>query len=789
MRDFTPLWVLEELISERANLARWAVKNVVHMLENGATIPFIARYRKEQTHGMEVDKLREIKTLMEELKAIQQKIFTILTGLQKQNKLTEQIVQRIRGAESLTELEDLYAPYKPGNKGTLAERARALNLEPVAMTCIQNPIHVNINKHISLGVKGLSSEKEVQTGIQHIIADIIHRDDTVIKPIRDHCKEKGLMIECTQFITSKKMSAKTLQKAEKAQETSYKFENYFDFKSSSKTIRPHQILAINRGEENKILSVKFTISEVGRQKFDYMAEKKYLRHDCRGTVRGLVLRAIDDCWCRLVQPQIIRQIRSELTKAAQKSSIDVFSNNLRNLLLTAPVKGYSILGIDPGYKNGCKCAIISQTGQVLHTDVLFLSLSLKMKEKLRKAIEGFRCRYIALGNGTACRETEKLLTDVVAGTATTYCIVNEDGASIYSCSDLAKEELPDLDPTLRGAVSIARRLLDPLAELVKIEPKHIGVGQYQHDIPESQLKAALDCVVEECVSFVGVDLNTGSEALLRRVAGLNQTKARSLIEWREKRGPFINRNQLKFIKGLGDKSFQQCAGFLRINHSDVVIEIKEEASGRCRKGQEEDPILVSDDEHTSKGKKRKIKNLAGPKKVKKRRNSCDPDPLDETWIHPESYDTAYKLMEGIGLKPAEIGRESGIKRVQDFQKDRSVEELNKDFKVGEPTLQLILDAFLKPCGYDIRDKQLKPLFKEGIRDIASLREGTILTGKVTNVTHFGAFVDIGVGRDGLIHTSNMNRTQLQLGHRVEVKVLKIEKAGNRISLRLENRLE
>lgn len=390
MCDFTPSWVVEELISERTNLEQWAVKNVVHMLHDGATIPFIARYRKEQTGGMEVDKLREIKTQAEELKVVQQKIFTVLTGLQKQNKLNAQIQRSIRQAESLTEVEDLYAPYKPGHKGTLAERARALNLEPVAMACIQNSGNVNLNKYIKLGVKGLSSEKEVQTGIQHIIADLIHRDDSVIKVIRDLCKTNGILIECNKFVTSKKLSAKTLEKAEKAQQSSYKFENYFEFKSSSRTIRPHQVLAINRGEEQKILTVKYTIPESIRQKFDYITEKKYLRFDCKGSVRGLILRAIDDCWSRLVQPQIIRQIRSELTKSAQKSSIDVFSSNLRNLLLSAPVKGHSILGIDPGFRNGCKCAVISQTGQVLHTDVVYLHFASEMKKRLQETVKKFR---------------------------------------------------------------------------------------------------------------------------------------------------------------------------------------------------------------------------------------------------------------------------------------------------------------------------------------------------------------------------------------------------------------
>lgn len=390
MSDFTPSWVLEELIGERTQLKQWAVKNVVQMLHDGATIPFIARYRKEQTGGMEVDKLREIKNQAEELKVVQQKIFTVLTGLQKQNKLNTQIQRSIRQAESLTEVEDLYAPYKPGHKGTLAERARALNLEPVAMACIQNSGNVNLNKQIKLGVKGLSSEKEVQTGIQHIIADLIHRDDSVIKVVKDLCKTNGILIECSKFVTSKKLSAKTLEKAQKAQQSSYKFENYFEFKGSSRTIRPHQVLAINRGEEQKILTVKYTIPESIRQKFNYTAEKKYLRFECKGSVRGLILRAIDDCWSRLVQPQIIRQIRSELTKSAQKSSIDVFSSNLRNLLLSAPVKGHSILGIDPGFRNGCKCAVISQTGQVLYTDVVYLHFAPEMKKKLQETVKKFR---------------------------------------------------------------------------------------------------------------------------------------------------------------------------------------------------------------------------------------------------------------------------------------------------------------------------------------------------------------------------------------------------------------
>ncbi|KAK3094188.1 hypothetical protein FSP39_025197 [Pinctada imbricata] len=770
----TPSWRLEEVISRRLEVHLRVVEAVVEMLDQGATIPFIARYRKERTRDLEVSKLREIQDQMEELRAVVQKMISIYNAICKVNKMSEGLGHTIRDCQTMVELEDVYAPYKPGSKGTLAARARALGVEPLANAILKGS--GSSLQYVKPNVKGVSTREEVETSVVHILCDIIHKDKEVLSLVRDICVNKAISLECKQAPKPKDV-AKLNAKQRNAQQTASKYENYFEFKNSLHHIKAHQVLAINRGEELKILTVKVVIPDNLRERFRVLCRRKFIHGRTDSSAQYLIMKAIDDCWSRLVVSQISRYVRSSLTKDAVKSSIEVFTSNLKHLLLTAPVKGHVILGIDPGFKNGCKCAVISPIGKIIHTEVLYLHSSHREADRLLDVIKTHRCELLAIGNGTACRETETLVANLIQKykLKVKYCIVDECGASIYSCSDEAKKEMPNLDPSLRGGVSIARRLQDPMAELVKINPKNIGVGQYQHDLPEKQLQTALDSVVEECVSFVGVDLNTCSEPLLRRIAGLNVKKAQNIIQWRESRGSFMNREQLKFVKGIGDKTYEQCIGFLQVRLRKDVLVIDDS---------DDDDVCIIDEPGSSGKRKLSSKPAA---KVKKRRRSSqfDPNPLDATWIHPESYELTEKLMKRIGVIPDCLGQNTFIEKVKDFSKTTDNKTLASDYQCGEQTIDLIIKALQRSINFDLREHEYdKPLFKQNVCDFNSLKTGAKLTGKISNVTHFGAFVDIGVGTNGLIHTSNMRGHRVALGNKVEVEVMSVESERKRIGLRL-----
>ncbi|XP_055672337.1 S1 RNA-binding domain-containing protein 1 isoform X3 [Falco peregrinus] len=549
----------------------------------------------------------------------------------------------------------------------------------------------------------------------------------------------------------------------------------------------HVILAINRGENLKILTVKVNIPDGVKNEFCWWCvnERWRPKQFLKAELMRILRNSVEDAYKRLIYPLLCREFRSKLTSDAEKESVMMFGRNLRQLLLTSPVRGRTLMGVDPGYKHGCKLAIISPTSQILHTDVVYLHSGQGFceAEKIKRLLLQFNCSTVVIGNGTACRETEAYFADLImkkyfAPLDVVYCIVSEAGASIYSVSPEASKEMPDLDPNLRSAVSIARRVQDPLAELVKIEPKHIGVGMYQHDVSQTLLKATLDSVVEECVSFVGVDINICSEILLRHIAGLNANRAKNIIEWREKNGPFINREQLKEVKGLGPKSFQQCAGFIRFNQEYIKT--------------------FCSNKKTESGSHTVLTKAGAQGKKKSKPTACmshQPNPLDQTCIHPESYSIAMRFLSFIGGNTNEIGKADMQQKVNAVIQKEGLEGTAKRLNTTVHTLQLIIDGLTQPEGFDIRTDFDKPDFKRSIVCFEDLCVGAVLTGKVENATPFGVFVDIGVGKAGLIPVRNITEAKLSKvkqrrslglgpGERVEVKVLNVDIPRLRITLDL-----
>ncbi|KAK0059857.1 S1 RNA-binding domain-containing protein 1 [Biomphalaria pfeifferi] len=798
-KEIVPAWEPAEILSSKLKLRRQSVFNVIKLLDDGATIPFIARYRKEQTDNMEPDLLREVATGLEELRTVESKIQSVYKSIEKMGKMNEELETSLICSTSILDIESIYAPFKPGHKGTYAERARALGLEEMSQDVL-NGRHFDVRQALDPCQKGLENEKAIEKGLMHIIADIVSKNKDLMDEARNICERCTIMLESSKAKekTNQEKVTKDKKKKEaallsprklkaKADENVHKFTQFFEYKMPSQNLKPHQILAINRGEDLKLLTVKISIPESAKKMFVNFALSKLLRNVYKLENQNLITKAVDDAYDRLIEPMLSRTIRAELTKCAEKASIAVFVANLKRLLLAPPVKSKTILGIDPGFTNGCKVAVISSTGVILETAVIYLhdTRSNKHVERNRVAslVRSHRVDIITIGNGVACRETEQVIADMIKNRyfqplSIVYCIVDECGASIYSISEEAAKEMPDLDPTLRGAVSIARRLQDPLAELVKIEPKHLGVGMYQHDVNKTKLQAALKSVVEECVSFVGVDLNTCSECLLRSVAGLNVAKAKKIIEWRTLNGHFINRNQLLSIKGLGAKGFEQCAGFVRIcrlkdseSQSDVKDEVKEE-------------IIAIQEEEPKKGRKRKAENSSGKGKAKKKKADDNTwNPLDATSIHPESYEIAQMLASYLNVDLAHIGTPDFISKVKERALDKNLHAFCLEKSTGLATVMLIADALKQPLAYDMRESFQKPLFKQEIQSINDLRLGSQLTGRVTNVTHFGAFVDIGVGMNGLIHTSKMGSNRaIGVGDHVEVKVQNLDVANGRISL-------
>uniref|UniRef100_A0A8C9YTR2 S1 RNA-binding domain-containing protein 1 n=1 Tax=Sander lucioperca TaxID=283035 RepID=A0A8C9YTR2_SANLU len=764
-------WDLIELLSNLTCVERWVCVNIIRLLREDNTVPFMVRYRKEMINHMDADAVRDVHSLAK-------KTQSVIQTLKKDGVLTAELEQNLRSCRSADELDHVYSPYKKGSKLTKARRAKALGLEAATSALIDTPHTLDLRAWVKPGTEGLSSLEEVAAGVEHILADMIAKDPETLTYVKTLCENSFVTIQSS-------VSKSALKEKEQEKSDIDKFHLYVDFTCNIHRIQPHQTLAINRGESLKILTVKVNIPDKVKSDFTWWCINNRWRQRtlARDELRTIVKNAVEDSYKRLILPFLTRSYRTKLTSAAEKESIAMFVRNLRQRLLVCPVRGCVIMGVDPGFRHGCKLAVLSPTSQILHTDVVYLHNSGQQKEadKLRHLMIKYSCSRVVIGNGTACRETESVFADLISRRCfhpldVSYCITNEAGASIYSVSPEAVKEMPDMDPNLRSAVSIGRRVQDPLAELVKIDPKHIGIGTYQHDVSAGALKAALDGVVQECVSFVGVDINICSETLMRHVAGLNAGRARNIAEWREQNGPFINREQLKLVKGMGPKTFQQCAGFIRLNsqtlHSLHYIGVEAAIS--------ENLNLL----HAKKGKGKTCVNIP-----------TSFNPLDQTCIHPESYHVAQRFLSLVGGSADQIGSAGLRQCVERKVRNSSVEELARTLDTTPETLKLIIDGLTQPPGFDIRQNFGQADFKQGIVSMSDLRVGAVLTGRVDNTTLFGAFVDIGVGRAGLIHKSNITLDKLPVsqrrrslalgpGERVEVRVLNVDPQRGRIGLDL-----
>nr|XP_047935413.1 S1 RNA-binding domain-containing protein 1 isoform X3 [Anser cygnoides] len=718
-------WDIVQVLSERTNVEPWVCANLIRLFQEENTIPFIARYRKELINNLEADALREVQQTLEELRSVAKKTHTMIQKLKKEGKLSGCLFTALLNCRTFEELDHVSAPYKTGSKGTKAQRAKQLGLEPAALSLLQNPMELNLFSYIRPNVKGLANIQEVEAGVQHILADIFAKDKDTLDFIRKLCQQRYICIQSALAkVSSKNGNEKDIDK----------FQLYHEFSCNIKNIQHHQILAINRGENLKILTVKVNIPDGVKNEFCWWCvnerwrPKQFLKPELMRILRN----SVEDAYKRLIYPLLCREFRSKLTSDAEKESVMMFGRNLRQLLLTSPVRGRTLMGVDPGYKHGCKLAIISPTSQILHTDIVYLHSGQGFREaaKIKTLLQQFNCSTVVIGNGTACRETEAYFADLImkkyfAPLDVVYCIVSEAGASIYSVSPEASKEMPDLDPNLRSAVSIARRVQDPLAELVKIEPKHIGVGMYQHDVSQTLLKATLDSVVEECVSFVGVDINICSEILL--------------------------------------------------------------SSKKTQLGSH--ALLTKAGAQATSEKQAKKKSKPTPS------SSQQPNPLDQTCIHPESYNIAMRFLSFIGGNPNDIGKSDMQQKVNAVIQKEGLEETAKRLNTTVHTLQLIIDGLTQPEGFDIRTDFDKPDFKRSIVCFEDLSVGTVLTGKVENATPFGVFVDIGVGKAGLIPVRNITEAKLSKvkkrrslglgpGERVEVKVLNVDIPRLRITLDL-----
>ncbi|KAM9848008.1 S1 RNA-binding domain-containing protein 1 [Aulostomus maculatus] len=784
-------WDPIELLSTQTCVDRWVCENIITLLREENTVPFMVRYRKEMINHMDADAVRDVQLVYEDLCSLAKKTRSAIQTLKKDGVLTVELEQNLKNCRSADDLDHVYSPYKKGSKLTKARRAKALGLEGATSTLMDAPHTLDLREWVKPGTEGKEFLEEVSTGVEHILADMIAKDPETLTHVKTLCEKSLVTVQSSvsKSALKDKEQEKSVQGHKKpgAQHSKEKdmdkFQLYFDFTCNIQRIQPHQVLAINRGESLKILTVKVNIPDRVKNDFTWWCINNRWRPKtfARAELNAIIKRAVEDSYKRLILPFLTRTYRTKLTSAAEKESIALFVRNLRQRLLVCPVRGCVMMGVDPGFRHGCKLAVLSSTSQILHTDVVHLHNSDQRKEadKLRHLLIKYSCTRVVIGNGTACRETESFFADLISRRYfhpldVSYCITNEAGASIYSVSPEAVKEMPDLDPNLRSAVSIGRRVQDPLAELVKIDPKHIGIGTYQHDVSAGALKTALDSVVQECVSFVGVDINICSETLMRHVAGLNAGRARNIAEWREQNGPFINREQLKLVKGMGPKSYQQCAGFIRINpqslHSDKSVShpapaVSEKPAAKKGKGKSAISVPIS-------------------------YNS-----LDQTCIHPESYHVAQRFLSLVGGRADQIGSATLRQCVESQVRTHNVDELARTVDTTPETLQLIIDGLTQPPGFDIRQNFGQADFKQGIVSMRDLQVGAVLTGRVDNTTLFGAFVDIGVGRSGLIHKSNITPDKLPVsqrrrslalgpGERVEVRVLNVDPQRGRIGLDL-----
>jgi uncharacterized protein len=708
-----------KILSKELGQSEVHIKNVVDLIDEGNTIPFIARYRKEMHGSMSDTLLRDLADRLSYLRNLDARREEIKKSIAAQDKLTEALSKEIDAAQTLAELEDIYRPYKQKRR-TRATIAKEKGLEPLALLLLgQSRDLPDINTLASDYIdseKGVLSAEEALAGASDIIADIVSDSVAVRKRLRELIMKKGMLSST----------------AAKDEDSVYSL--YYEFKQPLSRLQGHQTLAINRGEKEEYLKVSIDIE---RELALNIVRNEFVKAGSKAS--DFVARAAEDGYDRLLFPSMEREIRDSLTTIAAEGAIHNFAINLKSLLMQPPIKGHTTMGLDPGYKNGCKVAVVDSTGKVLDSSVVYPTYGERQKNEaiavLAKLISRHGVEHIAIGNGTASRETEQMVCELLTKTpGVSYMIVNEAGASVYSASKLAAEEFPQFDVNLRSAVSIARRMQDPLAELVKIDPKAIGVGQYQHDMPPKRLDESLSAVVEDCVNSVGVDLNTASASLLQRVSGLNSGTAKNIVAYREENGAFSSRKQLLKVPKLGPKAFEQCAGFLRIPESEYV--------------------------------------------------------LDRTGVHPESYKAAERLLSLCGYQLSDVAA-AKLNELPERVKTYGEEKAAADCGIGLPTLTDIVKELMKP-GRDPRDELPPPILRTDVMDMKDLKPGMLLTGTVRNVIDFGVFVDIGVHQDGLVHISELSdkfirhpSELLSVGDIVKVIVLSVDAQKKRISLSMK----
>ena len=703
-----------KVLASELNIKESQAEATIKLIDEGNTIPFIARYRKEVTGSLDDEILRSLDERLRYLRNLDEKREQVLAAISEQGALTKELEESLKKAMTLVEIDDLYRPYRP-KKRTKAMIAREKGLEPLAEMILSGDINENLESLAKSYIsEEVENEKIALEGANDIIAEKVSEEATYRTKLRNEIFEKGLI--------------ETVGKDEEAKSV---YENYYSYEEQIKKILPHRILAINRGEKEKFISVKIVAPETELLEYLYKQVIKNKNSYCEEFLK----KAIDDAYKRLIFPAIEREIRNELSEKAQEASIKVFSKNLEQLLLQPPIKGKVVLGWDPGFRTGCKIAVVDEFGKVLDTTVVYPTEPKKQvketKETIKKLIEKYNVNLISLGNGTASRESEVVIVDLLKELKRdiSYVIVNEAGASVYSASELASKEFPNFDVGQRSATSMARRLQDPLAELVKIDPKSIGVGKYQHDMNQKRLSETLGAVVEDSVNKVGVDLNTASFSLLEYISGINKTLAKNIIEYRETNGAFTSRKELLKVPKLGPKAFEQCAGFMRIRDGKEV--------------------------------------------------------LDATSVHPESYKVSKEILKKLDLDISEL-KKGGIKGIS--KKVVDYDKLAAEIGIGVVSLKDIIKELEKPA-LDPRDELPAPVLRSDVLDIKDLKEGMILKGTVRNVIDFGAFVDIGIHQDALVHISKLSSKfikhpleVLSVGDVLEFKVLSIDLDKNRVGL-------
>ena len=709
------------VIAQELGVKEFQVQNTIKLIDDGNTIPFIARYRKEATGGLSDEVLRNLNDRLTYLRNLNKRKEEISKSIEEQGKMTDELKIQIENAITLSEVEDIYRPYKQ-KKRTRASIAKEKGLEPLAtIICLQvdkRPVW-EIAKEFINEEKGVNNEEEALAGAKDIIAENISDVAEYRKRIKQMCYREGLI------------KTKATNDEEKSS-----YEMYYDFSEKINRIPSHRILAINRGEKEDFLKVKL---EKPEDTIINYIENDIIKGNTEFT--DILKETINDSFKRLIEPSIDREIRSDLTEKAEEQAIKVFGKNAKQLLLGSPIKGQTVMGFDPAYRTGCKIAVIDETGKVLDTATIYPTAPQNDVENSKKTlldlIKKDNINIIAIGNGTASRESEQFVSDVIkeASKDVNYAIVSEAGASVYSASKLATEEYPDINVSIRGAISIARRLQDPLAELVKIDPKSIGVGQYQHDVNQKRLSESLSGVVEDSVNSVGVDVNTATPSLLTYVSGLNSSISKNIVKYRDENGKFKNRKELLKVAKLGKSAYEQCAGFIRIYDGD--------------------------------------------------------NPLEVTAVHPESYEIAENLLKEIGCKKQDLRDKEGLKTIKEKLANINIKETSKKLNTSEITLKDIIEELSKP-GRDPREDMPKQILRSDVLKFEDLKEGMVLNGTVRNVIDFGAFVDIGVKHDGLVHISEMSNNYVKnpseivsVGDIVKVKVIGIDNEKQKVKLSMK----